>query len=481
MPFDNTYARLPEDFFQRITPVPVAAPSLIRLNRELAESLGLDLPDDDTKLAEIFSGNALLEGSEPIAQAYAGHQFGGFVPQLGDGRAILLGEVVDAQGRRFDIQLKGSGQTRFSRSGDGRSPLGPVIREYVLSEAMHALGIPSSRGLAMTATGETVRRETPLPGGVFTRVAASHIRVGTFEYFASRQQETHLRTLADYAIDRHYPEAREAANPYAALFDAVCRAQARLVARWLCVGFIHGVMNTDNTTISGETIDYGPCAFLDRYNPAKVYSSIDMQGRYAYDNQPNIARWNLSSLGGCLIPLLDENRERAHAVGEEILESFGPVFTEAYHSGMCRKIGLTGADGDFALAGELLSLMARDRADFTLTFRLLGDRENPARFEGLFASSGEITAWREKWEDRLEQQGRAPDTVAEAMRTANPAFIPRNHRVAEAIAAAERADYGPLNRLMEVLAEPYADQPEDAEYMDPPAPDEEVRQTFCGT
>lgn len=481
MVFDNSYTRLPDEFYQRINPVPVSSPGLIRLNTPLAAELGLNLPENDAELAALFAGNTLFAGSDPIAQAYAGHQFGHFVPQLGDGRAVLLGEVVNDTGTRFDIQLKGSGQTPFSRNGDGRSPLGPVLREYIVSEAMHALGIPTSRSLAMVSTGEEVRRETVLPGAVLTRVAASHVRVGTFEYFAARKNTAAVIQLADYAIDRHYPHCREAANPYAALFEAVCHAQARLVAGWMTIGFIHGVMNTDNTTISGETIDFGPCAFMDSYNPEAVFSSIDHQGRYAYNNQPTIAQWNMACFGGCLVPLLHPEEDAAHEKGQAILDSFTPVFKEAYQGAMCRKIGLrTHGDHDFDLVRGLLTLMHRDHVDFTNVFRLLGTSDTA--FAALFSSGDTVREWLKAWQARLTELGTDLEDARQTMHHVNPAFIPRNHRVEEAIRAAEdHGDYGPTHRLIEVLTAPYADQPENAAYMAPPKPDEMVHQTFCGT
>lgn len=476
MVFDNTYARLPERFYQRIDPVPVKQPGLIRINHELAARLELELPDDEARLAAIFAGNEPLEGAEPIAQAYAGHQFGHFAGPLGDGRAVLLGEALNSRGERFDIQLKGSGRTRFSRGGDGRSPIGPVIREYVISEAMHALGIPSTRALAMVTTGEQVIRDTPLPGGVFTRVAASHVRVGTFEYFASQEDNEAVRILADYVIDRHYPEVRSADNPYVSFYESVVKAQARLVAQWMSVGFIHGVMNTDNTTISGETIDFGPCAFMDHFNPAQVFSSIDLQGRYAYNQQPAIARWNMACLGGCLIPLLHDETEQAHAVGEAILEDFTGYFRTHYQAALCRKIGLADTDANFALARELMRLMHRDHVDFTLAFRYLVD-EDDTSFRALFTSSDDLSTWLSARDGALGD----PEAARNDMRRANPAFIPRNHRVEQAIAAAESGDFSLAHTLVDILRRPYDDQPEFADYMQPPRPDEVVRQTFCGT
>jgi uncharacterized protein YdiU (UPF0061 family) len=481
MRFINTYARLPETFYQRIDPEHVAAPAMIRLNRDLAARLELDLPEDDAGLAEVFTGNRLLSGSEPLAQAYAGHQFGQFVPQLGDGRAHLLGEVENGAGERFDIQLKGSGRTAYSRGGDGRAPLGPVIREYVVSEAMHALGVPTTRALAMAATGQPVFREAELPGAVIARVASGFVRVGTFEYFAARRMEDELRLLADHVIERNHPAAGEADNPYLALFEAVCAAQAELMAQWLCLGFVHGVMNTDNTAVSGETIDYGPCAFLDHYDPAMVFSSIDHGGRYAFNQQPTIMAWNLACLGGCLLPLLATDETKARETGEAVLERFIPAFTEHYRRGLCRKIGLPADDESFTLARRLLDLMRRGRTDFTNGFRALCDAQTaPEAFTALFATDEEIAVWRKDWLKRLEQTG-SGDGARGTMRAANPAFIPRNHRIEAAIQAATAGDFTPMDRLIEVLKRPFEDQPELAEFADPPRPGERVTQTFCGT
>src|SRR5947209_3214137 len=377
-PFENTYAALPANFFARVAPTPVTSPRLIKLNRQLAAHLGLD-PDRlaSPEGVEILAGKRIPDGAEPIAMAYAGHQFGHFVPQLGDGRAILLGEVIDADGVRRDIQLKGSGPTPFSRRGDGRAALGPVLREYIVSEAMAALGIATTRSLAAVMTGESVLRETALPGAVLTRVASSHIRVGTFQYFAARGDTDGVRQLADHAIARHYPDAKSAMRPYHALLEGVVARQADLVARWLLVGFIHGVMNTDNCSISGETIDYGPCAFMDQYDPAQIFSSIDEQGRYAYANQPRIALWNLTRLAECLLPLFSDNQEQAIEQAQFILAEFAETFTAAYQAGLREKLGLfTARDGDPALVQDLLDTMAKNQADFTLTFRRLSDADD---------------------------------------------------------------------------------------------------------
>jgi uncharacterized protein YdiU (UPF0061 family) len=425
--------------------------------------------------------------AQPIAAAYAGHQFGHFTPQLGDGRAVLLGEVVDRDGVRRDVQLKGAGPTPFSRRGDGRAALGPVLREYVLSEAMAALGIPTTRALAAVLTGETVRREDLLPGAVFTRVAASHIRVGTFQYFAARQDVEGLRVLADYVIARHYPEAARAERPYRALLEGVIGRQAELVARWLLVGFIHGVMNTDNMQVAGETIDYGPCAFMDAYHPGTVYSSIDQQGRYAYGNQPRIALWNLTRLAETLVPLLADEAETGVAEAEGALGVFAPRFERAYHAGLRRKLGLfTEREEDPALAGDLLKAMTENEADFTLTFRRLADAaagegaDEPVRER--FIDPTAFDAWAARWRARLALEPQDGATRRAAMRAVNPAFIPRNHRVEAVIRAAEdRDDFGPFEDLLAVLSNPFEDQPAFAPYAEPPQAHEVVHQTFCGT
>jgi Uncharacterized conserved protein len=482
---DNSYARLPARFFARLAPTPVRAPKLVQLNEALAADLGLDVQRlSGPEGVAILSGNAVPSGSEPIAMAYAGHQFGQFVPQLGDGRAILLGEVIGRGGVRFDIQLKGSGRTPFSRNGDGRAALGPVLREYIVSEAMAALGIPTTRSLAAVTTGEGVMRETVLPGAILTRVAASHLRIGTFQYLAAWGDQDGVRLLADYAIARHYPACAAAPNPYQSLLNMVIERQAGLVARWLLVGFIHGVMNTDNTSISGETIDYGPCAFLDAYEPGKVFSSIDVRGRYAYDNQPRIAHWNLSRLAETLLPLLADSEEEAISVAQEALAAFAPKFEAAYAAGLCRKIGLQQVrPGDEDLAKDLLARLAANQADFTLTFRRLCDEatdpEPQQSVRALFRDPTSFDEWRVRWRQRLaEEEGDA----SVLMRTVNPMFIPRNHRVEEALAAATTSgDFAPFRTLLSVLAHPYDDQPGFEHYADPPTPDQVVTQTFCGT
>ncbi|MGY4569987.1 protein adenylyltransferase SelO [Bradyrhizobium sp. USDA 3256] len=485
-PFQNTYSALPANFFARVAPTPVAAPRLIKLNRPLAVQLGLD-PDllSTPEGAEILAGKQLPDGADPIAMAYAGHQFGHFVPQLGDGRAILLGEVIDKEGVRRDIQLKGSGPTPFSRRGDGRAALGPVLREYIVSEAMFALGIPTTRSLAAVVTGEPVMRETALPGAVLTRVAASHIRVGTFQFFAARGDTDGVRALADHVIARHYPELKDAAQPYHALLAGVVARQAALVARWLLVGFIHGVMNTDNTSISGETIDYGPCAFLDTYNPAQVFSSIDEMGRYAYANQPRIALWNLTRLAECLLPLFADEQEKAIEQAQVILGEFPEKFTAAYNTGLRAKVGLfTARDGDEALIQDLLDAMAKNAADFTLTFRHLGEAasDDAADVRAQFTDPAAFDEWAARWRARLALEPQAPAERKAAMQAVNPAFIPRNHRIEAVIAAAVNSDdYAPFEELLTVLAKPYEDQPQFAAYADPPLPEQRVTQTFCGT
>ncbi len=473
--FSNTYATLPERFYARLPPTPVPAPRLIALNTALAAQLGLH-PDDLT--ADVLSGNVVPPGADPMALAYAGHQFGNFVPQLGDGRANLLGEV-----NGHDIQLKGAGRTPFSRGGDGRAALGPVLREYLIAEAMHALGIPTTRALAAVATGETVVRETALPGAIVTRVAASHIRVGTFQYFAARKDDDGVRTLADYAIARHYPNAAS----YRAFLEATIARQAELVARWLLVGFIHGVMNTDNCSIAGETIDYGPCAFMDAYDPATVFSSIDRQGRYAYGNQPRIAVWNLARLAETLLPLLDDAEDKAVEIAQECLAGFGPTFEAAYFGGLRRKIGLAiERDGDNALVQDLLKAMADNQADFTLTFRGLCNAavkpERDAAVRDLFVDPTVYDAWAARWRQRLAFEIATPEARHAAMRAVNPAYIPRNHNVEAALEAAiERDDLAPFEELLAVLSHPFDDQPSMARYAAPPAPSQRVHQTFCGT
>ena len=487
-PFDNTYARLPERFFARVSPTPVRAPRLIRVNEPLAARLGLDpelLAGEEG--VQVLAGNRVAETAEPIAAAYAGHQFGGFVPQLGDGRAILLGELVDRDGARRDVQLKGSGRTPYSRGGDGRAALGPVLREYVVSEAMAVLGIPTTRALAAVTTGEVVIRETMLPGAVLTRVASSHIRVGTFQFFASRGDVEGVRLLADHVVARHYPDAARSERPHRALLDAVIRAQAELIAKWMLVGFIHGVMNTDNMSVAGETIDYGPCAFMDAYDPVAVFSAIDRYGRYAYSRQPAIGEWNLARLAECLLPLLSDDMDAAVAEAEHALDAFRPAFERAFRGGLRRKLGLlTEREDDDALGRDLLEAMGENGADFTLTFRRLSDaasgREDGAGVRDLFANPSAYDEWARRWRRRLEQEPTDAATRSAAMLAANPAFIPRNHRVEAVIrAAVDEDDFAPFHELVTVLSNPFEAQPAFERYADPPADDERVLQTFCGT
>jgi serine/tyrosine/threonine adenylyltransferase len=471
--FEHSYSALPARFFARVDPTPVREPKLVVLNRGLAEELGLDADLLEREAATLLSGNRAAEDSVPIAMAYAGHQFGSFVPQLGDGRAILLGEL---KGR--DIQLKGAGLTPFSRNGDGRAALGPMLREYLISEAMHAMHIPTTRSLAVVTTGEQVYREDVLPGAILTRVAASHVRVGTFQYFAARGDQDGVRELLDYVIARHYPEARAADVPALAVLEAVSKRQAALIADWMLVGFIHGVMNTDNMAISGETIDYGPCAFMDEYDPHTVFSSIDRNGRYAYSNQPAIAQWNLARLAETLLPLIDANADKAVARALEIIEPFTAHFEARFLEGARRKVGLaTSEDGDFDLIKRLFAAMQAARADFTLTFRRLAAAAEDSGAEAPLSDE----TWLREWRERLARDPRTPAERAADIRLVNPAFIPRNHRVEAALNAATAGDLQPFHRLLGILQRPYDDQPESAEYQQPPEPAERVLKTFCGT
>ncbi len=483
--FDNSYARLPDRFYASVYPEPVEGPKLIRFNATLARQLGIeaDMSDPD-RVAATLSGNVVPQGAAPLAMAYAGHQFGNFVSQLGDGRAILLGEVIDDHGIRRDIQLKGAGPTPFSRRGDGRAALGPVLREYIVSEAMAALGIPATRALAAVATGEQVFRETVEQGAVFVRVAASHVRVGTFQFFAARGDNDGIRALADYVIERHYPELETAENPYAALLEAVAFRQADLIARWLGVGFIHGVMNTDNMTISGETIDFGPCAFLDEYHQMKVFSSIDQGGRYAYRNQPGIGQWNIARLAECLVPVIDPAQDRAVDAANEVLKAFGERFQAQWISVFRAKLGLkTQADGDGELVQRLLSVMQEAEADFTLVFRGLADAAEgrDERFLAQFADPSGAAEWLALWRERLAEEADGDAGRSAAMRAVNPAVIPRNHRIQEAISAANYGDFSFFERLLEALEKPFEERPQFADYMTPPTPEERVTRTFCGT
>ena len=482
--FDNSYSRLPAAFYARKNPVPVRSPHIVVFNHALAASLGLNaeaLTNDQG--AAIFSGNVIPEGAEPLAQAYAGHQFGGFT-MLGDGRAILLGEQITPASERFDIQLKGAGKTPFSRGGDGRATLGPMLREYIISEAMHALGIPTTRSLAVVTIGEPVFRATVLPGAILTRVSTSHIRVGTFEYIASQNDPENgpenIQILADYTIRRHYSSLISVDNPYLAFLHAVIDRQASLVARWQMVGFIHGVMNTDNMAISGETIDYGPCAFMDAYDPATVFSSIDSRGRYAYGNQPHIAQWNLAKFAETLLPLLHIDRVQALAKAEEAIASFPTIFQRHWVAGMRAKLGLfTEEAEDITLIEALLKLMHEHHADYTNTFRAL-TLENlpniPLFYEPAFAD------WRRRWQERLKHQSEPKEAALGLMRSCNPAIIPRNHHVEEALeAAVKRSDLTVMQSLLAALKAPFDDSPLHLKYRTPAVPSERAYQTFCGT
>jgi uncharacterized protein YdiU (UPF0061 family) len=485
--FDNTYARLPDRFYARVAPTKVGEPRVVKVNGPLAALLGADAEQLSTSAgASLLVGNELPAGAEPLALAYAGHQFGGFVPQLGDGRAILLGEVVGADGQRRDIQLKGAGRTPFSRGGDGRAALGPVLREYVVSETMAALGIPTTRALAIATTGERVVRERALPGAVLTRVAASHLRVGTFEFFAARRDREALVALTQHALARHYPDAVGADNAALALLGRVIGAQASLIARWMGVGFVHGVMNTDNTSISGETLDYGPCAFLDDYIPTKKFSSIDHGGRYAFANQPRIGLWNMARFAETLLELIDADEAQAVRLATEQLDRFPKLFEAAYLRVFRAKLGLLREEaGDNTLVDDLLGCLAASHVDFTLFFRRLSasaaEPAADAEVEALFDDPAVFRAWAEAWRGRLAVEASSPEARAAGMRQANPAFIPRNHRVEEAIEAAERGDFAPFERLLAVLSRPYDDQPEHADLAVPPGPDQHEYRTFCGT
>lgn len=478
--FDTTYLRLPERLYERVAPTPVTAPRLLALaDEQLIAALGVTHAwlTSDAGVA-LLGGNAVVEGSTPIALAYAGHQFGNFVPQLGDGRAVLLGEVVGADGKRRDVQLKGSGRTRFSRGGDGRAALGPVLRELVVSEAMFRLGVPTTRVLAAVASGEPVYRERALPGAILTRVAASHLRIGTFEFVSARRDRESLEALVDYALERHAPDAPHPEGKALALFDAVAGAQVALVSHWLAVGFVHGVMNTDNMALSGETIDYGPCAFLDTYRPTRTFSSIDQHGRYAYANQPNIMLWNLARFAETLIPLIDDGASSAIAKLTARIEALPAHFDTVYGAALCNKIGIADPSIDDAkLAFELLDLMAEQRADYTICFRSL------THFAGgdapfVFGDAPAFAAWIERWLTRIGQRRREASAT---MRAVNPAIIPRNHRVEDMITAALVGDLGPLERLRRALTTPYEDTDADAELREPPGDEQWRYQTFCGT
>ncbi len=478
--FDNSYLRLPSALYTRLNPTPVPSPRLILFNHSLAVSLGLNADElNGDEGAAIFAGNNLPEGAMPLAQAYAGHQFGHFTI-LGDGRAHLLGEQITPPGGRFDIQLKGSGQTPYSRRGDGRATLGPMLREYIISEAMHGLGIPTTRALAVVTTGEPVIRETILPGAILTRVAASHLRVGTFQYVATRNIAHELRSLADYTIERHFPKINLNDNPYLALLQEVIKKQAYLIAKWQQVGFIHGVMNTDNMALSGETIDYGPCAFMDTYNPHTVFSSIDQQGRYAYGNQPYIGGWNLERFAETLLPLLHPEMSQAIKLAQDALSEYLPLYQRCWLNGMRAKIGIFNQEmQDESLINDLLSIMQQYGSDYTNTFVALKFEKNQ---DTVLHGTIEFKEWLEKWQARLARQVQSKIDSQQLMRSKNPAIIPRNHQVELALAAAVKEDdYSVMHQLTAMLAKPFAHVPEQAKYAEPATPSSIPYRTFCGT
>ncbi len=502
IPLDNRYATLGDGFFVKTHPSPVANPALIKFNEGLAEALGLPAHSlDPAQSAAIFSGNQIPDNAEPLAMAYAGHQFGHFNPQLGDGRAILLGEIVNPHGERFDLQLKGSGRTFYSRGGDGRAALGPVLREYLVSEAMEKLGVATTRALAVVTTGEKVDRERPLPGGIITRVATSFVRIGTFQFFSAQGDLESIKKLADHVIERNYPTAQDAHNPYLAFFAAVVDRQARLIAQWMQLGFIHGVMNTDNMSVAGETIDYGPCAFMDAYAHDQVFSSIDRDGRYAYSNQPSIGLWNLTRLAESLLPLLTDDTDAAIAIAQNALQSFIETYETRWLAGMRAKCGLTtsmesDASADKALIDALLDTMATNNADFTLTFFHLSrlnkqaadePKEHDKALRALFDDPTQLDAWLVQWRKRLNDDTQSDEPQSDAQRHAtmqaiNPVYIPRNHQIEAAIRAAEdHNDFSVFHALHEVLQNPYQQQEGKDRYQLPPEPDEVVTQTFCGT
>lgn len=477
----NSYLKLPPLFYERVNPTPVSTPSLIALNEPLAVELGLSIESCKTPEAvEIFAGNSLPSGATPLALAYSGHQFGHFVPVLGDGRAVLLGELTTCAGTHVDLQLKGAGKTPFSRRGDGRAALGPMMREYIIGEALHALGIPATRTLAVVATGETVMRERPLPGGIQTRIARSHIRVGTFEYAAQHGDRTTLQALADYVIDRHYPFLKDSTNEnspdrYMQLAQSIFDRQAALVAQWMHIGFIHGVMNTDNVSVSGESIDFGPCAFMNRYDPSTVFSSIDQYGRYAYGSQPNIIQWNLARLAESLLPLFDENQERALPRAQELVESFPDTFSRQWHIGMREKLGLVTVEpSDSDLMKELLATMYNEKLDYTATFRALAeDPECPL--------PPSLDTWHTTWRSRVDsnRNSRTYEQTLTSMQAINPAILARNHLVEEVIKEGVANDnFSPMIRLVDALRSPFTPHPQ---YSIPPSQEDSSYRTFCGT
>ena len=494
IPFTNRYLALGEAFYKKTLPTPVAAPALIAFNAALANEMGLSTDELGTQDGvNIFAGNVVPGGAEPLAMAYAGHQFGNFVPQLGDGRAILLGDMTAADGVCLDVQLKGSGRTFYSRNGDGRAALGPVLREYLVSEAMARLGVPTTRALAAVTTGEQVAREQLLPGGIITRVATSFIRVGSFEYFSASNDVESIRELANYVIERNYPQLRASEQPYVALLQAVVDGQAALIASWMQLGFIHGVMNTDNMSIAAETIDYGPCAFMDAYDHDRVYSAIDRNGRYAYSNQPAIGLWNLTRLAETLLPLLAESSDAAVELAQSVLKTYADTYHQAWLTGMRAKCGLSNAaaaskpDSDKALIESLFNVMAANNADFTLVFFHLSQlnlqaSEKDDDIRRLFVDPAQFDDWLVKWRERASEEMLTDKQRQASMQSVNPVYIPRNHQIEAAIRAAEdQGDFSVFHALHEVLQHPFTRQQGKDRYMQPPEPDEVVRQTFCGT
>ena len=477
--FDNTYSKLPDIFLSKTSPTPVKSPNLVILNDDLSKELGLDFSKTNKEnLSQLFSGNLLPKDSKAIAQAYAGHQFGHFT-MLGDGRATLIGEHITKDNQRFDIQFKGSGKTPFSRNGDGRAALGPMLREYIISEAIHALKIPTTRSLAVVKTGENVLRETPLIGAILTRVAKSHLRVGTFQYIAARQEVDSLKTLVDYTINRHYPNIKESKNKALDLLKVLMEKQTKLVIDWMRVGFVHGVMNTDNMTISGETIDYGPCAFMDTYDPKTVFSSIDQFGRYAYFNQPSITKWNLARFAECLIPLIDKNKNKALEIATEIINNFEKIYEINWLNMMRNKLGLFGEDPkDQVLILDLLTWMHQNKADYTNTFCILMNKKIQ---KNEIYKNENFLLWKQRWEERLKLHNNTPDKYLRLMRSVNPLIIPRNHKVEEALEAANNNNLHPMKNLLKALHNPYDDNDNITEYQSSAPDDNEKYQTFCGT
>jgi len=477
--FDNTYAKLPNDLLVKQAPIPVKSPEIIILNKDLSKDLNLDFTNiKEENLSQLFSGNLLPTGSESIAQAYAGHQFGHFT-MLGDGRAVLMGEHVSKNGERHDIQFKGSGKTPFSRSGDGRAALGPMLREYIISEAMHKLGVCTTRSLAVVKTGENVIRETHLPGAVLTRIAASHIRVGTFQYIAATQKEQNLKILFDYVINRHYPNIKNSKNQALDLLKTIMNVQINLVINWMRIGFIHGVMNTDNVSICGETIDYGPCAFMDTYSPGTVFSSIDQQGRYSFSNQPKIIKWNLARFAECIITLIDDDKDRAVEIATEVINTFENIYEKKWLNMMRDKLGLFDEDiNDQILIMELLTWMHNNKVDYTNTFCFLMNKNFS---DNEIYNDESFLIWKKKWEDRLKLNNNSQEKYLNLMHSVNPMIIPRNHKVEEALTAANDGDLEVMNKLLAVLKKPYENQNDIMDFQSPAPSSGKAYQTFCGT